>query len=105
VNMLREAGIEVRVRIKKACPPPLDRINAQRHALCEDDGTHHVRVHPDCERLIEDWCEVQYDESGRNVDKSDSTLTHAAEAVGFWFEWDRPVILKKAPTPRGRVIT
>jgi len=87
---LEGLGLPHRLRVPRANPPVKDRINTINEALCDVDERVHYRVHPRCERLIDDFRKLKTDESGL-IDKRDRVLSHASDAEGYRVHYLRPL--------------
>lgn len=81
---LTEAGLPNIMRFASSHPSPIDVINSANEALRDFEEVPHVRVHSRCERLLNDFENVVWNDAGTNVDKSDKMITHASEAFGHW---------------------
>lgn len=92
INALRAEGIPVTLRIQRANPPVLDRINLHNAQLLSGEGIG-MLVHAQCERLIADYREVRRKPGENDIDKSDKSpeglkRTHMSDAAGYmvWVE-------------------
>lgn len=73
----------------KPNPPVVDRINAVNSRLCNAKGERNLFIHPKCQELITDLEQVVWDENKREIDKkSNSDLTHASDALGYYIEFN-----------------
>lgn len=88
-SRLKMHGIPYRRRVPKRNPGVQDRVNAFNNAMKRTDGTIGYRVHPDCELLIRDFKRVKWDDG--DIDKSDSTLSHASDADGYRVHYLMPI--------------
>jgi hypothetical protein len=83
-------GIRPRVRTPASNPRHVERVNAVNDVLRDAGGTRRLLIHIRCERLIADMMEQRTDRDGR-LDKSDSVIGHAGDALGYWVHYLRPV--------------
>lgn len=79
-----------RMRVPKSNPPPPDRIAAVNDAGRGVDDAVRLLIHPRCRPLIADLERVRKDERGAE-DTSNTELTHASAALGYWVHYLRPV--------------
>ncbi len=86
---LEMMNVPYRFRVPRMNPPVVDRVNAVNIAMLDLRGEMHWKVHPRCERLIEDMRRLRYDQSG-DIDKRDRSLTHASDAEGYRVHYLRP---------------
>lgn len=91
VQGLEQLGITPRLRVRDSNPLKVDRVNAVNVALRDMAGRNHVVIHPQCERLLDDFRRVRWDDTGRDLDKKNKLLTHASDAVGYWIHYLRPL--------------
>jgi len=89
---LDKMGIEWKMHVKMSHPAVVARIEAVNNALCDVDGGRHVFIDRGVKRLVHDLRTNQLTDDGRDIDKSESEWTHAADAFGYWCEYQRPVI-------------
>jgi hypothetical protein len=87
---LEAADIPYVIRVPHANPPVVDRVNAVNCALRDMSGCVHWRIHPRCERLLQDLQSMRYDEKGQ-PDKRNATLSHASDAEGYRIHYLRPI--------------
>lgn len=88
--------IPIRMRIKAAHDPVTDRLAAVNAALRDGHNKSHLFIHPSCRRLIEDFERMAYGEDGK-PDKSDLSLSHASDSLGYWLAYIRPVRVSSSP--------
>lgn len=69
--------------VPEANPPVIDRVNAVNGRLRNAAGDIRYRIHPRCERLIEDRVKVSWKQGPRDIDKSDKSRTHASDADDY----------------------
>ena len=100
---LTEMNVPFRLRIPPGNPPIKERMLAVNDALIGPGGVQHVRIHPDCERLITDFREVMQDEDGLIDKDTNKELTHPSDAFGYAVQIQRPVL--KMKRFGGRVLT
>ncbi len=76
--------------IVKPNPPVVDRVNAVNSRLCNSKGERHLFINiQKCPELIADLEQVVWDEKKREIDKkSNSDLTHASDALGYYIEYN-----------------
>lgn len=79
---LRHHGIPHRLRIPRANPHVADRVNAVNCALADAAGNMRYKVHPRCQRLIDDLRTMRWTTSN-SPDKSDARRSHASDADGY----------------------
>lgn len=97
-NALKMAGLrdeQIVPRTPAANPPVSDRINAVNIALCDMNAERRIRVHPRCVKLIQDFERVRRDRSGKGLDKSNTSLTHGSDAIGYMVALLRPVRMQR----------
>ncbi|MBI5492014.1 MAG: hypothetical protein HY893_03680 [Deltaproteobacteria bacterium] len=78
-------------RIKKANPKVKDRVNALNAMLENTVGEARLFHHPGCAALRKDLDAVEWKEGASEVDKSNGLLTHAADALGYFIEYEFPL--------------
>lgn len=98
---LEQFGYPYRIRIPKANPMIVDRINAMELALQDINHVVHWRCHPSCIRLIEDRATLKRDEGG-SISKRDRNLSHASDADDYRVEYLKPVRVTRSKIERGR---
>jgi hypothetical protein len=79
------------MRVPMANPPVKFRVMTINDALLGADGKAHLKVHPDCVRLIADFEEQVTDPVDGNPDKTNQELGHAGDAVGYDLIIVRPI--------------
>lgn len=84
-----------RIRVPKANPRIVDRVNAVNAVLCDLDGKRRYRVHPRCVSLLDDFKLLRTGEDGM-PDKSDQTLSHSSDAEGYRIHYLRPTLVQRA---------
>ena len=99
---IQDMGIPYRVRVPKANPMQIDRINAVNVAMMDLRNRVHFRCHPRCAILIKDFKRVKTDERGR-LDKQALDLSHASDAIGYYIEYIRPARVQSNRTTAGRI--
>ncbi len=82
---LQEAGVKgLRFRIPKSNPAVRDRVALVNGKLRAADGERAIRIDPRCKELIADFEQVQWSESGVDIDKTkDPRRSHASDALGY----------------------
>jgi len=99
---MQDMGIKYRVRVPRANPPQIDRINAMNVAMMDLRGKVHWQCHPRCVRLINDMKKVKTNERG-SLDKQALDLSHASDAEGYRVNYLRPARVKSQATAAGRI--
>ncbi len=89
MKMLTAAKIPYRMKVPTANPPVNDRVLTVNEALKDGAGVVHLKVHPRCKRLLEDFNTQPRDELGQ-PDDSNKLLGHAGDAAGYFVYWARP---------------
>jgi PBSX family phage terminase large subunit len=74
---------EIRV---KPNPPVNERINAVNARLRNSQGDIRLFIDNRCKRLISDFERVSYKTGSRDLDKSNTELTHISDAIGYYIE-------------------
>lgn len=87
---LDAAGLPFTFRKHSNNPFISDRVNAVNAALLDAREQIHYRIHPDCDRLIDDLKQQKWTVEGE-TDKADLERSHAAEAEGYRIHYLRPV--------------
>jgi hypothetical protein len=59
--------------------------------LKDASGETKLFVNHKCKNLIKDFEQVIYKEGKREIDKSNLTLTHISDAVGYYIEYEFPI--------------
>lgn len=91
-------GVQYALRVKVAHPPVVDRINAVNVAMRNLKGECKVKINRKaCPRLVRDFSSMKRNIKGE-IDKSNPELTHAADAAGYWIEYDAPVRVETQTT-------
>jgi hypothetical protein len=82
---LQRAGVRgVRYRIPRSNPAVRDRVALVNGKLRSADGESAIRIDPRCKELIADFEQVQWSESGIEIDKSKNPRrSHASDALGY----------------------
>ena len=74
-QILRDEGLDV--RSDRRHPPVVDRVNTVNKRL------ESIAIHPKCKSLIRDFEQVVNKDGTREIDKSNSKLTHMTDAFGY----------------------
>lgn len=82
----------VGMRFKEANPQVKDRVNAVNSMFQSADLKRHALVNPKCKFIIKDLLDVSYKEGTCEIDKSNLERTHSSDGVGYWLDYDFPVI-------------
>lgn len=82
-DILRNQGFGLRV--KKKAPSVTDSVNAVNKAM------EHTIVDPECKEFIKDLEQVVLKEGTREIDKSNSSLTHLTDAFRYAVDYEFPV--------------
>lgn len=98
--LLHELGLKDQ-RIKKANPPVKDRVNTVNSMLESASAEVKLIHHPRCRALRKDFETVEWKENGIEIDKSKPERTHAADAIGYFLEYEFPLRIAK-PDPHKR---
>jgi len=85
-KIIRPADIRL-----KPNPSVIDRVNAVNGMLKNASGETKLFVNHKCKNLIKDFEQVIYKEGKREIDKSNLTLTHISDAVGYYIEYEFPI--------------
>ena len=85
-QLLRMSGFEVRVKSKN--PPVTARVDSVNRLF--DKGE--IIIDPSCKALIEDLIKTTNKVGTRDIDKSDKMLTHLSDALGYYCDYEYPVI-------------
>lgn len=80
------------MRIKDSNPLVKDRINAVNSKIKSYDGKYHLFIHPKCKTIIKDLMDVQRKPGTNDLDKSNQELTHASDGIGYFVEYEFPVV-------------
>ena len=89
------------IRVPKANPMVVDRVNAMNVAFKDLLGRVHWLVHPRCVRLVTDLHDVKTTDEGL-IDKANGDLTHASDAEGYRVAYLRPARVRQRQTVGGR---
>ena len=81
-NILRQQGFIVKV--KKQAPRVIDRLNSMNNAF------NNMIIDPKCKGLIRDLEQVVVKGITRELDKSNSELTHFSDALGYFVDYEYP---------------
>lgn len=90
------------IRVPRANPPVVDRVNAFNVAMLDMQGDVHWQCSPRCDRLIDDLRRLKRDKLGQ-IDQSDRRLSHATDAEGYRLAYLRPARLVLDDGIGGRV--
>ena len=88
IDIIRRAGFKVRV--KHINPLVVNRVNAMNKALQSN-----LIMDPSCIDLINDLERTTNKPNTREIDKSNKSLTHLTDALGYSIEWEFPVVRPK----------
>lgn len=80
------------MKIKTGNPRERDRVNAVNSKLQSYDGKRHVFIKPGLKNLARDFMNVIHKEGTTEIDKSDLSLTHISDGVGYMIDYEFPVI-------------
>lgn len=98
--LIRQAGIK-NFNVARRAPSVRDRVLSLNYLLDDGKGNQNLFIHPQCSALIRDLERVTWKEgSSISIDKSDLSLTHASDALGYFVHKEFAVDRSKAP---GRV--
>ena len=88
IQGLRREGIKVEFRVPTANPSVLDRVNAVKAQIETGNGRGLFINQVMCRALLNDLEAVVWDEGTNDIDKSDDTMTHISDALGYliWVE-------------------
>jgi hypothetical protein len=92
----RYPEFSVTYHVSKKNPRVKDRVNSVCYAFRDSEGFARLFVDPQCETLIKDCSRVKWKlDSGGNslgvLEKSDPSLTHASDALGYVMEREFPL--------------
>ena len=82
-DLLRKAGFLVKV--KRSAPRVADRLNSVNASFKT------MVIDPKCKLLIKDLEQVVLKEHTRDLDKSNLSLTHMSDALGYFIDYEMPV--------------
>jgi len=85
IDILKQNGFQVKVR--KSNPPVVNRVNSVNRML---EGN--TLIDPRCKVLIQDLEKVTNKQGTRDIDKSNKLLSHSSDALGYFIEWEFPII-------------
>ena len=88
-EVMRNAGLPFKLKVPKANPPVVDRVNAFNCALRGFDDRVRYVMHPRCQLLLRDLKQLRW--SDGQVDKSDRRLSHAVDAEGYRVHYLLPI--------------
>jgi len=88
-----------RVMFPESNPAVHDRIASVNAMLKNAEGERRCKIHPRCRNLIRDLMEVGYKEGTNEIDKSNITLTHISDALGYLIHWMFPLIITPSKEP------
>ena len=88
IDLIRRAGFQVKV--KHINPLVVNRVNAMNKALQDN-----MIIDPSCKDLINDLERTVNKPNTREIDKSNKTLTHLTDALGYSCEWLYPAVRPK----------
>lgn len=92
--ILSELGLKDQ-RIRRANPQVKDRVNALNSMLENTKGTARLFHHPSCAALRKDFENVQWKDGNSEIDKTNHERTHASDALGYFIEYEFPLLLSK----------
>jgi hypothetical protein len=94
-QILRDSHFKIKARRKN--PAVRDRVNAVNNILLVRDGKSRFSIE-NCPKLVSDLERVVW-KSG-DIDKSDSSLTHMSDALGYAVHLLFPIVARKASVIR-----
>lgn len=100
---LKSQQIPYRLRVPRANPQVVDRVNAVNCALMDVEKKIHWHIHTSCERLTEDLRKLIRDKYG-DISLEDRKLSHASSAEGYRIWFIRPIRVPDTGIG-GRIIT
>ena len=83
-QILKQVGYKVLV--KKQAPRIVDRLNSVNKAL-----TDNLIIDPRCKGLIKDFEQVVLKDGTRDIEKTNSELSHFTDAIGYAIDYEIPV--------------
>ena len=86
IDIVRANGFQVLV--KHINPRVVNRVNAMNNQLSKNN----MIIDPSCKLLIKDLEQVCNKEGTRDIDKSNKTLSHMSDALGYGIEWEYPTL-------------
>ncbi|MFQ5737121.1 MAG: hypothetical protein ACE5GY_09735, partial [Thermodesulfobacteriota bacterium] len=88
-------------RVKRSNPHVKDRVNGLNAMLENTNGRARLFHHPRCRMLRKDLETVEWREGGAAIDKSNNDRTHAADALGYFIEYEFPLrSVRRDPSKR-----
>ena len=92
-NMLTKGipGSEIVPRIPPANPRERARVNAVNSRLKDGTDARHLFIAPRCKHTIKDFEGVSINEKDGSIDKSDITVGHISDAIGYFIHRHYPV--------------
>ena len=84
------SGYPLFICVEKSNPPVIDRLNTVNEALRDVNEKIHVKIHPQCERLLADLREMKPDEFGL-IDKRQAKFSHASDSISYAITYLRPL--------------
>ena len=85
IDIIKQNGFQVKVRKKN--PPVINRVNSVNRML---EGN--TLIDPRCKVLIQDLEKVTNKQGTRDIDKSNKLLSHSSDALGYFLEYEFPII-------------
>ena len=85
IDLLIKGGFQVKAL--KSNPLVVDRVNAMNKALKGN-----LVIDPSCSLLIQDLEKTCNKEGTREIDKSNKSLSHMSDALGYAVHWEKPII-------------
>jgi len=85
IDLLIKGGFKVKAL--KSNPLVVDRVNAMNKALKGN-----LVIDPSCSLLIQDLEKTSNKEGTREIDKSNKSLSHMSDALGYAVHWEKPII-------------
>jgi hypothetical protein len=86
IQLVRKNNIQVNVA--HINPRVVNRVNAMNKQFSDQN----IIIDPSCKILIGDLEKVTNKEGTREIDKSNKTLTHMSDALGYGVSWIKPVV-------------
>ncbi len=91
-EIIRRELLSCQMKIKKANPPVIDRINAVNGLLLNTNHKSRLFIDPKCKHAIKDFEQVVYVGDTREIDKNiNRDLTHISDAIGYFVEYEYPI--------------
>ena len=88
IQIIQKSGFQVKV--KHINPLVVNRVNAMNKALQDN-----LIIDPSCNNLINDLERTTNKPNTREIDKSNKSLTHLNDALGYSIEWEYPAVRPK----------